>query len=160
MRKVLVLALAIVLTLGACSGDGDAGAGAEPSPSVSFPFATVLLDNGERSTLITVEVAETPEQQESGLSLRDSLAEDEGMVSVFFEERETGLRATTTTIPLSIAFFDARGTIVRILDADPCTKEPCPVHEPGEPYMGVLQVNRGAFDGWDISEGDHLQLTR
>lgn len=159
MLRRIVPAVALVLTLGACADDG-AGADVAPSPSPSFPIATVLLDNGDRSTLVTVEVAETPEQHERGLGGRESLPADEGMVFVFFEERDSGLRMDDTTIPLSIAFFDERGTIVRILDTDPCTKDPCPAYTPGEPYMGALEVNRGAFEKWGIAEGDHLQLTR
>lgn len=161
MRRTISLAVALVLVLAACSDDdGGDGSGAAPSPSPSFPIATVLLDNGERSTLVTVEVAETPELHELGLAGRESLPEDEGMVHVFFEEQDSGFSTKDTTIPLSVAFFDERGTIVRIIDMDPCTKDPCPVHAPGEPYMGALEVNQGAFEEWEISEGDYLQLTR
>jgi uncharacterized membrane protein (UPF0127 family) len=160
MRRTILSCVALVLVLCACSDDGGDGAGAAPSPSPSFPIATVLLDNGQRSTLVTVEVAETSEQQELALAGRESLPEDEGTVFVFFEERASGLSMDETTIPLSVAFFDARGTIVGILDVAPCTNDPCPEHTPGEPYMGALVVNHGAFDEWDISEGDYLQLTR
>lgn len=153
-----VLGLALALTLAACAGDGG-DAEAEPSPSASFPFATVLLDNGDESTLVTVEVAETPEQQERGLTGRTSLADDEGMVFVFLEGRDD-LPAQRTSIPLSVAFFDARGTIVGIADVDGCTDDPCPPTEAGEEYMGALLVNRGMFEEWDIAEGDHAQLTR
>jgi uncharacterized protein len=160
MSRKAALLLSLALLLGACSGDGDDGPRAEPSPQETFPIATALLDNGEESTLVTVEVAETPEQHEKGLAGRDSLPEDEGMVFVFFEPRDSGFWMKDTTIPLSVAFFDERGTIVRILDMDPCTKDPCPVYNPGERYMGALEVNQGAFDEWGISEGDHVQLTR
>lgn len=157
-RAVLLLALALVTT--ACgSGDGN-GSAAEPSPSTSFPVATALLDNGEESTLVTVEVAEASEQHELGLSGRDSLPEDWGMVFVFFEEREAGFWMKDTTIPLSIAYFDAEGTILRIMDMEPCESDPCPRYEPGEPYMGALEVNQGSFEEWDIDEGDKIRLTR
>lgn len=153
------VALLVALALAGCSDDGGK-AQAEPSPETSFPVATALLDNGQESTLVTVEVAETPEQHEKGLAGRDSLPEDHGMVFVFFEERDAGFWMKDTTIPLSIAFFDAEGTIVDILDMEPCTKDPCPVYMSDEPYMGALEVNQGAFEEWDISEGDHVQLTR
>lgn len=160
MHTKVPLLLALALSLGACSGDGADGAAPEPSPSQSFPVATVLLDNGDESTLVTVEVAETPEQQELGLSVRDSLAEDEGMVFVFFEPQEDGFETGAATIPLSVAFFDGTGTIVGIDDVEPCDEPTCPAPVPGEEYMGALLVNLGAFERWDISEGDHLQLTR
>lgn len=159
MDRLASLALVLVLTLGGCSGDGGDDVEAQPSPSASFPFATVLLDNGEESTLVTVEVAETPEQQERGLEGRTSLPDDEGMVFVFIDGRED-FPAHETPIPLSVAFFDTSGTIVGIVDVEPCAKEPCPVYDAGDEYMGALAVNQGMFEEWDISEGDHVQLTR
>lgn len=160
MHKTVPLLVALALSLGACSGDGADGAAPEPSPEESFPVATVLLDNGDESTLVTVEVAENPEQHELGLSGRDSLGQDEGMVFVFFEPQDDAFETRGTTIPSSIAFFDGNGTIVSIDDMRPCDAPACPAPDPGEEYMGALQVNLGAFERWDVSEGDHLQLTR
>ncbi len=160
MRKVATLLLACGLSLVACGGDGDSGEAAGPSPAISFPYATALLDNGEESTLVTVEVAETPEQRDLGLSGRTSLEEDRGMAFVFFEEREQGLPAPDTTFPLSVAYFDAEGTILRIMDMEPCEPGPCETDDPGVAYMAALEVNQGAFEEWDISEGDRIQLTR
>lgn len=158
MRKLIAVAALVVFA--ACGNDGDEAAAPDPSPMATFPIATVLLDNGEESTLVTVEVAETPEQQETVLSERGSLADDEGVVYVFLEGRESGFPIEGTSIPLSIAYFDARGTVVGILDAEPCAENPCSVDDPEAPYMGALAVNRGMFEEWRISEGDHVQLTR
>lgn len=152
--------VALLLVFAACANDGDEAAAPDPSPIATFPIATVLLDNGEESTLVTVEVAETPEQQATVLSERDSLPDDEGVVYVFFEGRESGFPIEGAPVPLSIAYFDARGTIVGIVDAEPCGEDPCSVDGPGTPYMGALAVNRGMFGRWGISEGDHVQLTR
>lgn len=157
MKKLIAVAALVVLA--ACANDGEEGA-AEPSPTFTFPVATVLLDNGEESTLVTVEVAETPEQKARALSERDSLAEDEGVVFVFLEGREDGFETDETSIPLSIAYFDARGTVVGIVDVEPCPVGACRVDGPGAPYMGALAVNEGMFEEWAISEGDHVQLTR
>lgn len=159
MNKTVALLAALTVALTGCSGGGDDDAVPEPAPSSSFPIATVLLDNGEESTLVTVEVAETEEQQERGLSGLDSLPGDEGMAFVFFEERDTGLQTAGATIPFSVAFFDATGTIVDVLDTEPCADD-CPVYAPERPYMGALAVNLGSFEEWDIAEGDHVQLTR
>ena len=158
--KRLVSLVVLCVFLAACGGDGDSEGAAEPSPTASFPIATALLDNGDESTLVTVEVAETPEQQERGLSGRTSLPDDWGMAFVFFEEREIGFWMKDTLIPLSIAYFDAEGTILEILDMDPCESDPCPLHDPGVAYMGALEVNQGSFEEWDISEGDSIHLTR
>jgi hypothetical protein len=160
MRRPALLLVACCLLLSACGDDPDTGGAAEPSPSASFPFATALLDNGDESTLVTVEVAETPEQRELGLAGRASLEDDFGMAFVFFEERETGLDMEGVTIPLSVAYFDAEGTILEIMDMEPCGSAPCETYDPGVAYMAALQVNQGSFEEWDISEGDVIHLTR
>lgn len=160
MRKLAFALVACCLALVACGNDSGDGAAPEPSPSSSFPFATALLDNGDESTLVTVEVAETPEQRERGLAGRSSLEDDWGMAFVFFEERETGLHMKGVTIPLSVAYFDAQGTILEIMDMDPCASDPCETYDPGAPYMAALEVNQGSFEEWDISEGDKIHLTR
>ncbi|MFN2588404.1 MAG: DUF192 domain-containing protein [Actinomycetota bacterium] len=147
------------LLLAACGDDGT-GAAARASPTPSLPVATALLDNGDESTLLTVEVAETPEQHERGFSGRTSLAEDRGIVFVFFEERDEALATDGLAVPLSIAFFDAEGTILRIVDVEPCRYAGCAPADPGVAYMAALAVNRGSFDEWEISEGDAVHLTR
>jgi hypothetical protein len=34
-----------------------------------------------------------------------------------------------------------------------------PLYDPGVSYRGALEVNRGAFDRWGISNGDRLRIT-
>ncbi len=156
MDRVTALTLSLALMLGACSGEGDAG-GALPSPEPSLPIATVLLDNGEESKLVTVDVAETPDQHELGLTGKESLPPDEGIAFVFLEGRSAGIAVNGAPVPLSVAFFDARGTI---LDIAACNGTPCRLPGPGREYMGALALNEGSFDEWEIAEGDHVQLTR
>ncbi len=82
------------------------------------------------------------------------------MVFMFFEESSGGFWMKNTLIPLSIAFFDEQGTILRILDMDPCERDPCPTYDPDTSYWGALEVNRGAFEDWGISEGDRITITQ
>jgi uncharacterized membrane protein (UPF0127 family) len=91
---------------------------------------------------------------------RESLAEDSGMVFVFFEEQQGGFWMKNTLIPLSIAFFDAKGEILEIMDMEPCEADPCPVYDPGVTYMGALEVNQGAFDSWGVEESDSVILNQ
>jgi uncharacterized membrane protein (UPF0127 family) len=65
-----------------------------------------------------------------------------------------------TLIPLSIAFWDARGRIVRILDMTPCRADPCRLYDPRVAYAGALEVNRGAFRRWGVERGDRIAVRR
>ena len=80
------------------------------------------------------------------------------MVFIFFEKHLGGFWMKNTLIPLSIAFFDQDGEILEILDMDPCEKDPCPTYDPGVPYWGALEVNKGAFDEWGVSAGDTIRM--
>ena len=78
---------------------------------------------------------------------------DEGMLFVFFENANSAFTMRNTLIPLSIAFFDFDGKILKILDMEPCEAEPCPAYDPEITYRGALEVNQGAFDEWGVREG-------
>lgn len=161
MRRFLILFLSALILVG-CS-DSSNGNNEESEPQATRPpgspeFARgrVLIDTGGNSVLINVDVAETDEQRAFGLMQRESMPDDEGMLFVFFEETTSAFTMRNTLIPLSIAFFDFDGEIVKILDMEPCEAEPCPSYDPGVTYRGALEVNQGAFDEWGVEIGDSV----
>ena len=109
---------------------------------------------------VHVEVADTRAERARGLMGRSELPDDAGMVFVFPSSSTSAFWMKDTLIPLSIAFYDESGTIVRILDMEPCTRDPCVLYDPEASYRGALEVNRGAFGRWGVSEGDVLRLER
>jgi uncharacterized membrane protein (UPF0127 family) len=150
MRR-LALSLVFLLALAAgCGGDGgvsDDGAG-----------PTVVIETADGEKEIAVEIADTPDERARGLMGRTSLPEDAGMIFVYPEPTEGGYWMKNTLIPLSIAFYDLDGKILRILDMEPCRLDSCPVYDPRIRYSGALEVNKGAFDRWGVREGDRLEL--
>jgi uncharacterized protein len=95
-----------------------------------------------------------------GLMGRRSLAPDAGMLFVFPRPTRAAFWTKDTLLPLSIAFVDARGRIVRILDMAPCRAEPCPLYRSGVPVKSALEVNRGAFARWGVHRGARIALRR
>jgi uncharacterized protein len=160
MRRLLILLIALLVAVG-CSDASDREAQPEPSPtrppgSPEFARGRVLIDTEGNSVLLDVDVAETEEQRAFGLMMRESLPEDEGMLFVFFEDSTSAFTMRNTLIPLSVAFFDFDGEILKILDMEPCEEEPCPSYDPGVTYRGALEVNQGAFESWDVGVGDKV----
>jgi uncharacterized membrane protein (UPF0127 family) len=153
-----------LLVLSACGYGDDETEGASPpaDPRITETFspAKVLLDGGDESTIIDVEVAESEGERRLGLMFRESLPQDTGMLFIFDGESEGGFWMKDTLVPLSIAFIDSESQIVRILDMEPCREDPCPVYEPGVRYSAALEVNQGAFEEWGIEEGDRVTVTR
>ncbi len=135
----------------------------ETPPPLQMRQRVLYISTPAQTYELVVEVAETPEQQMRGLMYRTELAEDHGMVFLFPHATDTGFWMKNTRIPLSIAFFDKTGRIVRILDMDPCTLPPeeadrCPVYAPGMAYVGALEVNQGWFAARGIKEGDSISF--
>lgn len=106
---------------------------------------------------IRVEVAKTPEERANGLMGRKHLGEDEGMLFIFETEDYHGFWMKNTRIPLSIAFIDKEGRIVRITDMKPLTLES---HSPPKPILYALEMERGWFQANDIKVGDIVRFAK
>lgn len=136
-----------------------------PCARPDFPTGQATMTSGTEGRSITVEIADTSELRAFGLMYRRHLGADKGMAFEFDGDTSGGFWMKNTLIPLSIAFYDFQGTIVRILDMEPCSEEKagspegCPINDPGTSYRGALEVNQGAFEEWGISEGDHIVVT-
>jgi uncharacterized protein len=170
--KLAALAAALVLALAACAGDDD-GAGtdtssdaaptttaAETATETAGDTGTLTIETADGAVDVSVEIADSDEERERGLMDREALPDDAGMLFVFEEDVDFGFWMKNTLIPLSIAFADADGEIVRILDMEPCEADPCTVYDPEATYRTALEVNQGAFDEWGVAEGDRMALGR
>jgi uncharacterized membrane protein (UPF0127 family) len=127
---------------------------------VTFPHATAVIVTGKQSVTLRVEVASTDTQRAQGLMNRRSLAPNAGMVFLFATPTRAQFWMKDTLIPLSIAFYDRRGRILRILDMAPCRADPCRVYDAGIAYRGALEVNRGAFRRSGVRRGSIVRLRR
>jgi uncharacterized membrane protein (UPF0127 family) len=154
VMRPLALVL-LILLLAACGGDEGAATG---TTTAGEPEATALITTAEEEVELSVEVADDDAERARGLMLRTSLPDDAGMVFLYPEPTEGSFWMKNTLIPLSIAFFDDEGTILRILDMEPCREDPCPLYTPGVAFTGALEVNRGAFARLGVLEGDRIEL--
>ena len=103
-----------------------------------------------------VEIAATPTARTCGLSQRDSLPEDSGMLFVFPTSRLASFWMKDTRIPLSIAFLDDAGRIVGIQKMIPLNIEKR--YRSNQPVRYALEVNQGWFNQNGIHVGDRIEL--
>jgi uncharacterized protein len=120
--------------------------------------ATITAGTGSPRILLKVEVARTDAERERGLMNRRSLAAKAGMVFVYPSDHRSGFWMKNTLIPLDIAFYDARGKILRILTMQPCRRDPCRVYDPKVAYRAALEVNAGSFRRWGVRAGDRVAV--
>ena len=106
---------------------------------------------------VRVELANTPELTEQGLMFRDRLAPEQGMLFVFPREKIAHFWMKNTRIPLSIAFIDASGVIVRIAQMTPYSLEP---HSSERPVLYALEMNQGWFQRHNVGQGGKVAIPR
>ena len=131
----------------ACGGQSE-----EAPPRV--PGATlpvVWLEVG--SQRVTAEVASAPAARARGLMFRESLPPNHGMLFVFPREEVLGFWMRNTKLPLSIAYADAGGRIVRIADMQPLSEQSVSSLHPAR-Y--ALEMRQGWFREHGVAEGDRL----
>jgi uncharacterized membrane protein (UPF0127 family) len=106
---------------------------------------------------IWAEVAKTPQERAEGLMGRKHLGQEEGMLFIFETEDYHAFWMKDTLIPLSIAFIDKEGRIVRITDMKPLTLES---HSPPAPILYALEMKKGWFSANGIKVGDILRFSK
>ena len=104
-----------------------------------------------------VEVAKTGEERAVGLMGRTSLGKEEGMLFIFEDEGIHGFWMKNTLLPLSIAFIDREGKIIRIADMQPLTLS---THHPPQPVLYALEMNKGWFAKNGIKVGDIVRFSK
>jgi uncharacterized membrane protein (UPF0127 family) len=103
--------------------------------------------------LIKAEVAAEMGARMQGLMHRKSLAPNAGMLFIFDEDAIHCMWMKNTYIPLSVAFLDARGTILNIADMQPHSEQS---HCATAPARLALEMTQGWFRQRGIKPGMRL----
>ena len=122
------------------------GAGTEPV------LPTIELRLG--GTPVVVEVADDDAERAHGLMEREKLAPDAGMLFVYGAEAPRTFWMKDTRIPLSIAYIDSVGRIVRIADMQPLDETPVPSYRPAR-Y--ALEMEQGWFTAHGVAVGAKVE---
>jgi uncharacterized membrane protein (UPF0127 family) len=99
---------------------------------------------------LTVEVAATGQARQQGLMHRDHLGADRGMLFVYPDVAIRHFWMKDTRLPLSIAFVDATGKVLRLADMQPLNTD----HTSSlYPVKYALEVNKGWFEQNGVLKG-------
>ena len=102
---------------------------------------------------LRVEVVSTDAERQKGLMFRKSLGRNDGMLFVFDEPAYHSMWMKNTLIPLSVAFVDAKGEILNILDLEPHSLE---TRMSAGPASYAIETNRGWFAERGLKAGDRV----
>src|SRR3954470_17273586 len=102
---------------------------------------------------LKVEVAADEPALQQGLMFRKKLGAEEGMLFLFGERAYHSMWMKNTLIPLSVAFLDADGNILNILDMEPQTLD---THTSAGPAVYAIETNKGWFAAKKVKAGDKV----
>ena len=102
---------------------------------------------------LKVEVADNDARRQKGLMFRESMPREQGMLFVFDEPAYHSMWMKNTLIPLSVAFVDAQGVILNILDMEPGSLHS---HMAQGPAVYAIETNRGWFAAKKVKAGDKV----
>lgn len=89
----------------------------------------------------------------------ERLEPDRGMVFPQSAPSSGPFYMKNTLIPLDIAFWDEGGTIVDVLQMEPCEADPCHLYYSRAPYVGAVEANLGVMVRSGVAPGDSVKVT-
>lgn len=114
---------------------------------------TIPLTIGKQT--VTAELAATAESMMRGLMFRTELGANDGMLFVYPQPQKVSFWMKNTSLPLSIAYIDATGTIVEIHDLEPFNEKS--VESKSDQIQYTLEMNRDWFASHDIKPGAKIE---
>jgi uncharacterized membrane protein (UPF0127 family) len=158
----------MIMPLG-CVGDAASSGGSSSQrqfPLATLPTSTVTVSPvpvpGQSTRdlpahTFRIWIANTPDTQQEGFMFVpiEEIADDQGMLFVFSDERVRGFWMKNTITSLDIAFARSDGTIVAVHTMPPLTLQ---TFSSIEPAMFALEVKAGTFARLGIREGDRLAI--
>ena len=128
------------------------GGGLSCRGSLRSDLPVVTLHLGGKT--VQAEVANREATRDAGLMFRNELGKDNGMLFVFPDSQKRYFWMKNTMIPLSIAFMDAKGNILNILEMPPQTEQ---TFASDGPARFALEMNAGWFRRNGLHAGDPVQ---
>jgi len=121
------------------------------------PLQLPSIDLYVNGVQLNLEMAATPEARRCGLSGREKLPPDTGMLFVLPQTMPFAVWMKDTRLPLSIAFLDPAGRILAIEQMAPLRTDV--IYESQQPIRYAVEVHRGWFQAHGVQVGDVLNLS-
>ena len=160
MKLQINLGVVLIILLSGCSTlSSTKQAVADVAPKIErgqmLPISAIANISGAK---IQLEVAQTPQQQATGLMYRESLADDRGMLFPFPSERTARFWMKNVPISLDMIFLNGDRIVGLATDVPPCAAEPCPVYGPEALVDKVIELRGGRAKELGVRVGDAIEI--
>jgi uncharacterized protein len=115
------------------------------SLAYAFAFQNNQIKVSINGYEILADIAISTEQKAKGLSIKDNMKEDEGMLFVYDRPSRQIFSMKDMKFPIDIIWLDARGSVVHVEDGlNPCISSlTCPTYSPDKEAQYVLETVAG-----------------
>jgi uncharacterized membrane protein (UPF0127 family) len=110
----------------------------------------LVVDGANGPHSFSIEIANTPQEQEQGLMYRRSMPDDHGMLFAFDQSEPLAFWMKNTPMPLDLVFVSSRGEVRAVRQGTPFSTD---IISPNEPVRFVLELKAGIAEKAGISEG-------
>ncbi len=148
LSKIIIIFVIILIAFGGVLFYQFSQAGAPTSK------ATI----GEHTFMVSV--VQTPEDMQKGLSGRNSLPQDQGMLFVFEQPSDPAFWMKDMKFSLDMIFINKDKIVSIAKNAKPAeaNNENPPLYSAGQQVDKVLEINGGLADKYQLKVGDTINL--
>jgi hypothetical protein len=124
--------------------------------SIGYKQVNITVNGVE----LVTDVAATNEQRTKGLSVKDSLNENEAMLFVFSTEREHSFWMKGMKFPIDIIWISEYHEVVHIEHSlEPCEPDSfCPTYNPDKNALYVLETVAGFAQKYNVTENAYVDF--
>ncbi|MGY5848894.1 DUF192 domain-containing protein [Salegentibacter sp. F14] len=157
---ILSLGLASALIFSSCKEDGKPE---EKIVEENIEFnkegeLSLIKPEGDTIKKLSIEIADSQYEHETGLMYRDSMEELQGMLFIYEDAQPRSFYMKNTYIPLDIIYYSSDSTAVSYYEnTEPMDETSLPS---GEPTQFILEINAGLIEKWNIEIGDKIFFKR
>lgn len=133
----------------------------------NVPGEANASSNGYRKVNVTVngvrlvaDIAESQDQRSKGLSVKDTLGENEAMLFVFSEGREHSFWMNGMKFPIDIIWISEHHEVTHIEHSlEPCVPGSfCPTYKPDRNSLYVLETVAGFAQKYNVTENTYVDF--
>lgn len=150
-----VTGFVVVASLTGCGAEPDTSPVSASASPQDLPLTASFTAGGE---VVRLQVARTPQQQNTGLMFRTDLPADRGMAFSAVPARSFTLWMKGMQIPVDMVFV-RDGVVTKVTaDVPICAANPCPTYSSGEPVDYVIELKAGQAAKLGLEPGTPLAV--
>jgi hypothetical protein len=152
--RFLAAIVASLVCIAPLTSAGPAAAQAAGRPNQGLATTVLTVKTATGLHRYTVEIAATPEQQQTGMMYRRSMPRDRGMLFPVSPPRTASFWMRNTWLPLDLVFIAPGGRVLNVGTGTPLSES---FIESAGPVAAVLEINAGEAVRIGLKPGDRVR---